>query len=241
MKKVDKKVNKKIVLYVVIAIVIAAIIGLMYFMKVKKYKEAYKPYADKIETFGFNERYNDKESNAYKKVRKGEAVGLVLSAVYNTNNIRDIGYNALFEDNNSEWVRYAEVEGLIKEGSITKENVNKKVTMLELITYLGKSKELFLKQTINTDVALNLRGIKKLTEEEIKYVKDAVQMGIIENKGYFNAGKKIRRGEFNKIIMDYMLENWINYHKKCDQNYLKFFSLLLIYPKAMDFVSKFHH
>ncbi len=206
-----KKGNKKVVIAVLAMIVVLIVAGLLYWNHVKKYQEKYEPYAKKMEAFGFNERYNDAKTNAYKSVRKGEAVALVLSAVYNTNDITEIGYNPLFEDKNSAWVRYAEVEGVIKEASITKENVNKKVTMLEVITYLGKCKELFLDKKLDTSVELNLKGTKKLSKEQIDCLKDAVKMGVIENKGFFNANKKIKRGEFNKIVMDYMMTNLKNF------------------------------
>lgn len=202
-----KKGNKNIIIAVVVLIIVFIVAGLLYLNNVKKYQQKYEPYAKKMETFGFNQRYNDEKTNDYKSVKKGEAIALVLSAVYNTNDITEIGYNPLFEDKNSAWVRYAEVEGVIPESSITKENVNKKVTMLEVITYLGKCKELFLDKELDTNVELKIKGTKKLSKEQINYLKDAVKMGIIENKGFFNANKKIKRGEFNKIVMDYMNQN----------------------------------
>ena len=198
------KTNKKIIGFVIVLVILAAILGGVQYYRVKVYKERYKPTADKVNVFGFNKRYDDAYSLKYKNVTKGEAIALVLSSVYNTNDIIEIGYNPLFADRNAAWVRYAEVEGVIKEGSINAENVNKKANLLEVITAFGKCKELFLKQKLKEETPLNFKGIKKLTKEQLKYVKDAVAMGVIPNSGYFNPNRKIKRGEMNEMVLKYM-------------------------------------
>lgn len=196
--------NKKIIGIITVLVILAIILTGIQIYRIKVYKDTYRPYAEKFNTFNFSERYNDGDSLKYKNVKKGESIALVLSAIYNTNDITEIGYNPLFEDKNAAWVRYAEVEGVIKEGSINAENVNKNAKMIDILVAFGKCKELFLQQEVKKDTPLNLKGIKKLSEEELKYVKDAVAMGIIPNTGYFNPNKKIKRGQFNKIILEYM-------------------------------------
>ena len=199
-----KNANKKIIGFVIGLVILAAVLGGVQFYRVKVYKDTYKPYADKINTFGFNKRYDDEYSLKYKNVTKGEAIAFVLSSIYNTNDIEEIGYAPLFEAKNSAWVRYAEVEGLIKEGSINEKNIDKSATILEIITAFGKSKELFLGQKLKEDIPLNLKGVSKLSKEQLKYVKDAVAMGVIPNNGYFMTNRKMKRGELNKITLEYV-------------------------------------
>ncbi|MEG2460354.1 MAG: hypothetical protein RR988_03455 [Clostridia bacterium] len=200
------KLQKKffIILGILIVAIVAIVLGTIAINKYS-YQKKYAKYGDKILTFGLNGYYSDEKAKEYKNVKNGEALAIIGAAALNTEDAVDLGYAPTFTHKNASWVRYAEVEKIIKEASVDAKNVNKEISKIEVVRILGKYKEEILKKDLNTDVKLKINQAHKLDKKDQEYLKDAVKNGLFKNSGSIKDTVKIKRGEFNKAVHEFMV------------------------------------
>jgi hypothetical protein len=204
--KKTKKLLKNKLLYVIIVITIL-IISLITFALISYTKnlryESYIKYEEKMKTYGFDIMYNNKSAKTSESVTEAEALKLVLSAVFNTNDISGFAEEHN-EYENATWVEYAKYFKIAK-NDININNFNHKAKYIDVISYLENCKLNFLKDISIKDTDIKVDDITQYTVEEQTAIKDMIANEIIalmSNK--INGKEEIFKGQLNELIINFV-------------------------------------
>lgn len=205
--KGSKKIKKSIILLIICLVIISiAIFGITYFVNEKKY-EPYKKYEEKVQTYGFDKSYNNGLAKTSDSITKSEAIKMVLSASFNTNDIS--GFAKQPDENNNYdnaiWVEYAKFRGIITDTDINKDNYKDKASYIEVIRYLATAKTKILERELDSAVQLKVKDIDKYKSDEQVAIEDMIQNEIITvNTKKINGNKHIFKGQMNELISNFV-------------------------------------
>jgi len=205
----DKKKNillKNKLLYVIIAVTILIISLLTFavisYMKTLRY-DSYIKYEEKMKTYGFDKMYNNKSAKTSESVTEAEALKLVLSAVFNTDDISGFAEEHN-EYENAIWVEYAKYFKITKE-DININNYNHKAKYIDVISYLENCKLNFLKDIEIKDTDIKVEDITEYTIEEQTSIKDMIANEIITLMSNKIKGKEvIFKGQLNELVVNFV-------------------------------------
>lgn len=206
----DKKrfFKSRITKYIVIAIIILVLSGTLFFgyniYLNNKYKD-YTSYENNMNNYGFNLMYDSKTANTTDKVTKSEMVKVIVSSLLNVYDISDIWTLDNPEYENQVWVDYAEQNGLLSEGYVTRENQDKRATYMEVLSLLSKYKNVVLGKNLDMDSTPNYKDFNRYTNDEQIIIKDMVWNKILDNfDGKLNANRNIVKGELNQLVIRFV-------------------------------------
>ena len=200
-KKYRKLYSLIVIAIVLVAILTSIIIGIKNFVINKKYKI----YEEDMEAYGFAMLYNNQSPKSSEKVTRLEMVKIILSSIYNSNEVRSIGFGPQGTFDGDEWATTAEAFGLVEKGYITNETYDKEATLKEAVmTYLNARSNL-LEMPISSTVESKFRNLQSYTELERRYINDAAENGLIDNtRKKINLNSKMFKGEFNKLVVRFV-------------------------------------
>lgn len=193
----SKKMKLIIVLVLIILVFIAGII--LYFLD-KNIYEKYDSYESFMDTYGFSKLYNNGNPRSSEYVSNIEAIKIIIAASYNNNNSVYSLLESLTTD--QMWYDYAKEYNLL---DISENDYNKNITMIDTIKCISNSKNNILNMDVQSDIKPTFSDYNKYGKREKYSITDLVSSGILDNSTKaLNGNKKIRKGEFNKLIATYV-------------------------------------
>lgn len=215
--KNEKKVNKlnknefrvkskiSIIIFILIILIILALAvgGYIFFYK-QKY-DRYIKYEETVNTYCFNEMYNNHSSKTNESVTKSEAVKMVLSTILNIDDISAIAKEPSEQYDNAVWVEYAKDKEIINKDEITKENANEKALYIDVIRYFSNAKVKLLKKDVDTSNVPSIKDYEKYKSDEKLVISDTFNNKLINEKtDNLDGYKNIFKGELNELIVNYV-------------------------------------
>lgn len=208
-----KKENKKRrfkskISIIIIAVLVALIAFLVYIFGIKKTGLIKSSYDSLMEDYGYANLYSNGSSNGSEDVTKLEAIKMVLATTINTDNIDEYLSSDIEEEYpDSKWIYYAKAIGLISESEITNKNYNEKDEYINVIRYYAAAKDKILDKRIDTSKQPSFKDFETYTIDEKNAISDLVYNGIIEDsKSKLDGRRKIKKSEFNRIIIEFVLK-----------------------------------
>jgi len=184
-----------------IALVILGYIGIRNLILSRKYGK----YEEKMDNYGFSLMYNNQTAKSYEKVTRVEMVKMIISSIYNTAKISDMGFIPQGEFKDDEWAELAKNIGIIDEKYITKDNYDEIATYKEaLITYL-KARSKLMDLPVTSTKESSFKNLNSFNQDERAYINDAVENGLLEEKkGKLKIDKQMFKGEFNMLVIKFV-------------------------------------
>lgn len=206
--KLNEHFNKHKKIYIIILSVLILIsviclgyIGIRNLILSKKYGE----YEKKMDDYGFSLVYNNQLPKSYEKVTKAEMVKMIISSIYNTDDISDRGFISNGKYKNNEWVELAEAIGIIEEGYITEKNYNEFPTYKEAIIIYLKARAELLDIPVNVKKESSYKNLYSFSQEEQKYINDATENGLLKNsKKKLKIDNELFKGQFNMLVIEFV-------------------------------------
>jgi len=200
-----KKNKKKYILIISTIAVLALIACISIFINRYFINKKYKKYEDKMQVYGFDLLYDNESTKSYEKVTKLEVIKLALGSIYNTYDASYIGYMPEGKYEGDEWVKTAEIFGIIEEGKYNEKNVNDYASYWDFIeVFLNTRKEKLLID-VSYKKESSFKNLHSYKQEQNKYINDLVENGLIENSTKkIHLNKDIVKGQMNEIIVKYV-------------------------------------
>ncbi len=197
----NKKGFKVGIIVVSFVIVLLVILSFYYILSKEKSNE----YSKKINTWGLSKLYDNNQTYSWQNVSKIEALRIVIAASTNKTNVKSL-YNPKDEMSDDEiFMYYANYNNLIDDDSINNNNMNENATMLDVIMLINNSRKNILKKEITGVGNPIFSDFDIYTDIQKAYIRNLVKDEIIQNNDKkLNADKDIRKGELNKIIVNYV-------------------------------------
>lgn len=200
----EKSILKRILIIATIVILCCLLsICIFYYCNLENIKNE-----ERITLLGFNEVYNNNKARFYEPVTKIEVLKMVFVATYNRLDIDNLPLN--LSDCNSEeekWLKYCKAFRILLDDTVTLENCNQKVTLIELLTLINNARMNVLEDKNAIDADLNYSDLDIYSEKDKSTIAELVTIGILENNNKnINAYNEIHKKEVNNIIMKYILK-----------------------------------
>lgn len=205
-KKKKKLFKSKVTVIVAYAIVLAIVltISIVVYNIVQKNKyEKYEPFEEDMDIYGFSKMYNNMSAKSTEKVTKSEAIKMIISTAYNLYDISSFAPIESSEYENQIWVEYAKDKELLIE-DINIKNEDKKISYIDVIMLLSKTKVNLLELTLDVEGAPKFSDLEKYTNEQQTAIKDMIWNKIIENNSSkLNGNRYIAKGELNELLINF--------------------------------------
>ncbi len=200
-KKYKKVYLFALMVLIVVLVIILGYIGIRNLILSNKYGK----YEKKMNDYGFSLMYNNQTAKSYEKVTRVEMVKLVIASVYNTTDIRSMGFIPTGEFEDDEWVALAKSAEIIDEEYITEENYDEIATYKEtLMTYLNARSKL-LNMAVSSTTESSFKNLNSFNPEERAYINDAVENGLIEDeKSDLKIDNQLFKGQFNMLVIKFV-------------------------------------
>lgn len=200
--KKGKTETKKIKLIIIVSLIIFSlvVVSLIYLFDIYKYKR-YKSYEKIMDTYDFSKLYNNGTSRSNEYVSDIEAIKIIIAAAYNSS---DNVFSLIEEFTTDEmWYEYAKENGIVQDSSENK--LNKKTSLIKVIEYISNTKNSILNMDISSEVKPTFSDYKDYNKEQRYAIIDLVSSEILTNNTEkLNGNKKIRKGEFNELIVNFV-------------------------------------
>lgn len=211
-KKKEKKVlnhikkNRKIYTISLVAVIsIILVLTIIYLINIYLINKEYSKYEEKMKIYGFDLLYNNESPKSYEKVTNLEAVKIVLGTIYNTYDASSIGYEPEGKYKGDEWVKTAEVFGILEKGKINKDNVNNNISYWDFIKMYLNTRNKKLKLNISYQEESKFKNLNSYSQEQRQYVNDLVENNLIKNKEKdIDLDADVIKGKVNEIVVNYV-------------------------------------
>ena len=193
--------NKKKRLFFILSIIILLVIGVIFFLcfDFTKFENA-EEYQKKMQDYGLDLLYSNKEANKNQSVKKIEVLKIVIAATTNSNYLPGSNEEATDE----QYIEYAKAKGYIID-EINLNNYNKRATYLDLINIISNAKYYVLNKDLEATVEPDFRNFDKLTKLQKQYIKDLVSNELIKNGTYsIKLDRKIKKAYVNEMVIKYI-------------------------------------
>ncbi len=198
----DKKLRNGIFIFLIAVFVIAILIGVILNINKSAYAKKYRQYEEKMNTYGFNELYENKSVKSSETINKAEAVTMAIATVLNTKDITWFAeeYN---EYPNQTFVEYAIAVGIISKSEITKENYMETPTYEEVVRYFENAKSRFSdKEASSLDYTVLNKPETYSTETQIAFADYVANEVIAVKPENIDGRKKVIKGEVNELVVN---------------------------------------
>jgi len=200
------KKNRKV--YTIIfatLLTLLVVVSVIYFIKVFLINKEYSKYEEQMKVYGFDLLYDNKSPESSEKVTKLEAVKLVLGTVYNTNDATYIGYQPEGKYEGDEWVKTAEVFGILEKGKINKDNINENVSYWDFIKMYLNARDKKHNVNVSSKKESKFKDLNSYSQEQRKYINDLVENNLIKDKEKdINLNQDVIKGKVNEIVVNYV-------------------------------------
>lgn len=215
-KKQSKK-QKEISIFTLLflALILAVIVGIYFVVKHLVTTLKYKEYETKMNTYGYNEFYDNKEATSTEYVTNKEAIKVIIGSIANDKKVSSMYYlydNAISEDKN--WYNYASYLHIknVDKFSDLEESTKK----LDAILFAVDTLESVAGEEVEkAELKISERKLEKLSVEEQELVAKAVSLELLKNKNSALKNNKILKGELNKIVIT-LVEKFVTMQKFSD-------------------------
>lgn len=203
-KEKDKKDRIRLIIFsVIIAVVAVAVIVLGYTLATLNYSK-YEKYEEKMDIYGFSQVYDDGDCNTSDKVTKSEAVKMILSCLYNVQNIEGIALPTDKTYPNAIWVEYAIKQGIVTSEEVNESNADQKVTYKEVLVWMYNIKAKVLNIEPDTEAKVDIKDINSFNPDQRLAVYDLVNSNIITvSPKRINGNQKLYKGKMNELIVNF--------------------------------------
>lgn len=236
--KIKFNLNKKS-FSIVVGIVSIILIAISIYLIIKnlEYKK-YEHYEQKMNSYGFNNLYDNGSAKTSEKVTKSEAMKMVIGTCLNTFDIQGFAKQPTETYQNAIWVLYAQDANLTSATNLNKDTANKNATYVEVIEYFTTAKKKLLNKELLKETNKELKDINKYSSNEQTAILDMLSnniLKVIDNK--LNGNKKIFKGQLNEIVINY-IEKYDLFGDKIQTDELKFPSNASEYAYISEGVAK---
>ncbi len=206
-KQKDRKdMIRNIIVAIIAIIVISGVCISIYALSTKKYR-MYEKYESKMNIYGFTKVYDNTECTTSQKVKKAEAIKMVLSCTYNVSDIEGIAVGIEETYPNSIWVEYAKKQGIVGMDEITAENAQEPVKYQEVLVWFYNVKTKILDIQPNTEQLVNVKDINAYNADQKLAINDLINNNIIvESTKRINGNKKMYKGQLNELVINFAEE-----------------------------------
>lgn len=203
-KEKDRKDRIRMTIITVIVVLVICIIGFVSYTLANRKYSLYEPYKNKMEIYGFAQVYDDGDAKTKDKVTKSEAIKMILSCVYNVQDIEGIAMATDKEYENAIWVEFAIKQGIVSDIEINEDTANDKVKYKEVLVWLYNVKAKILNIEPNTEVVEKIKDINAYNADQKLAIYDLINSNVIrENPKYIDGNKKLYKGKLNELIVNF--------------------------------------
>lgn len=190
-----KKIYRLIILTVVI-IVVALITTVIYTNF--KYNR-YIKFENDMNTYGFNNIYDNGSAKTNEKITKLEALKMTISSIYNYSDFNSFYFSKEQADDN------VFLDIMIDRGIIdTAQDYDKEIKYIDVLEYFVKAKEIYLNEQ-PADYASKIKGLSSYSLDKQAIVKDIVANGIVElDNGSLPLNDVVVKGMLNEIVVNFV-------------------------------------
>lgn len=190
-----KKIYRLIILTVVI-IVVALITTVIYTNF--KYSR-YIKFENDMNTYGFNNIYDNGSAKTNEKITKLEALKMTISSIYNYSDFNSFYFSKEQADDN------VFLDIMIDRGIIdTAQDYDKEIKYIDVLEYFVKAKEIYLNEQ-PADYASKIKGLSSYSLDKQAIVKDIVANGIVElDNGSLPLNDVVVKGMLNEIVVNFV-------------------------------------
>lgn len=200
-----KKHRKKYTLSLILVGILALVTLSIYVINIYLINKEYAKYEEKMVTYGFSLLYDNESPKSYEKVTNLEAVKIVLGTIYNTYDATEIGYQPKGEYEGDEWVKTAEIFGIVEKNKINKDNINDNISYWDFIKMYLNCRNKKLNLAVSSTGESNFKNLNSFSQEQKKYINDLVENGLIKNqKENLDLDKDVIKGQVNEIVVNYV-------------------------------------
>ena len=200
----DKKDRiRTIIISIIIAVVVIIVVFLGYTILNINYSK-YDKFKEKMDVYGFSQVYNDGDCNTSDKVTKSEAIKMILSCLYNVQNIEGIALSTDKTYSNAIWVEYAIKQGIVTSDEINESNADDKVKYQEVLVWMYNVKAKILNIEPDTEAKVEVKDINAYNADQKLAIYDLINSGVITvNTKNINGNQKLYKGKLNELIVNF--------------------------------------
>ncbi|MDD2628155.1 MAG: hypothetical protein PHR25_02610 [Clostridia bacterium] len=200
-----RKFKKAYMLILGIIILISVFISSVLLIRNYVLNEKYEKFEKKMEDYGYGLFYNNESVKSNQKVTKLELVKIIIASVYNTTQVESIGFGPQGKYEGDEWVRTAEVFGIIDKGYVTKDNYNEQATYWDAIYFCLNARKAILKIEIGSKVESKFKNLQTFTSKQKMYINDIAEKELIPNNDKkLNIKTDLFKGQLNEIVVNFV-------------------------------------
>jgi hypothetical protein len=204
MEKIKRNKKKYIfallTLIIMILVLVCAIFLNRYFINKK-----YDKYEEKMDIYGFDLLYNNESAESYEKVTNLEAVKIALGSIYNTYDVSSIGYFSSEEYEGADWIKTAEIFGVLEKNKINKENTDEYISYWDFIELFLNTRKLKLNIEVSYTKESSFENLNSYNQKQTKYINDLVENKLIEDSTKkISLNKDVIKGQVNEIVIKYV-------------------------------------
>lgn len=204
--KQTKKQSKKpreisIFTLIFVAIILAVVVGIYFGVRHLITTLKYKEYETKMNRYGYNEFYDNKEATSTEYVTNKEAIKVIIGSIANDKKVSSMYYlydKSIGEDQN--WHNYAKYLHIKNVDKFS--NLEEDTKKLDAILFAVDTLESVAGEEVEkAQLKISERKLKKLSLDEQELVAKAVSLELLKNKNSALKNNKILKGELNKIVI----------------------------------------
>lgn len=169
------------------------------------YDKKYKPYEEKMHTYGFDKMYDNQSARSSEKVTHSEAIKMIIASIYNVYDVSGFAYDTQVEYPNMLWVDYAQKQKIISNDDITKDNESNNVKYIDVIKYYIDARAKLLNKKVQYDKEASFSDLKKYNTDMQDYINDAAKNKLINDSNKkLNADKLITKAQLNMLVVNFV-------------------------------------
>lgn len=194
---------RTIIISIIIAIVVIIVVFLGYTILNINYSK-YDKFEEKMDIYGFSQVYDDGDCNTRDKVTKSEAIKMILSCLYNVQDIEGIALSTDKTYSNAIWVEYAIKQGIVTSEEINESNADDRVKYQEVLVWMYNVKAKILNIEPDTEAKVEVKDINAYNADQKLAVYDLINSGVITvNPKFINGNQKLYKGKLNELIVNF--------------------------------------
>ncbi|MBO5477081.1 MAG: hypothetical protein J6A15_04950 [Clostridia bacterium] len=203
-KEKDKKYKIRVVILTIVIALVILVVGFLGYTILNINYSKYEKYEEKMDIYGFSQVYDDGDCNTRDKVTKSEAVKMILSCLYNVQNIEGIALPTEETYPNAIWVEYAVKQGIVTRDEVNASNADDKVKYQEVLVWLYNIKAKILNIEPDTEARVEVKDINAYNADQKLAVYDLINSEVITvNTKNINGNQKLYKGKLNELIVNF--------------------------------------
>ena len=200
----DKKDRiRTIIIGIIIAVVVIIVVFLGYTLLNINYSK-YDKFEEKMDIYGFSQVYDDGDCNTRDKVTKSEAIKMILSCLYNVQDIEGIALSTDKTYSNAIWVEYAIKQGIVTSEETNEANADDRVKYQEVLVWMYNIKAKILNIEPDTEAKVDVKDINAYNADQKLAIYDLINSGVITvNTKNINGNQRLYKGKLNELIVNF--------------------------------------